>query len=313
MKMSNFFKHWPTVLLGLVVAVVLLLAIVTFQVNQTECAVMTTLGRIESYNPEPGLHFRWPYPFQRVYKFDRRTRCFEGNAGKLEESTTADGQNILVGIFVNYRISDPVKFFTSFEQITEAEKQLNNWMRDARNATFGRYRFDQIINTDAKTMKLSSIQSEIKKELFGRAAAFGLEIQAVGINTINVPSTISGAVFDRMIQERKVAAQDYLAKGATEASNIRIEADKQRAAILTDAEADAKKIRAEGDAEAAKYYEVFKENPELAVFLRKLDSLRRIMKGRTTLVLDTNAAPFDLLNPGAENLKPAAGPAANKQ
>ena len=75
-------------------------------------------------------------------------------------------------------------------------------------------------------------------------------------------------------------------------------------------EATAKSIRAEGDAEAAKYYEVFKENPELAVFLRKLDSLRRIMKGRTTLVLDTNAAPFDLLKPGAEKLKPVVGPVA---
>lgn len=313
MDMGNFFRHWPTVLLGVVVAVVLLLAIVTFQVNQTECAVMTTLGRISKYQPEPGLHFRFPYPFQRVYKFDRRTRCFEGNAGKLEESTTADGQNILVGIFVNYRISDPVKFFTSFEQITEAEKQLNNWMRDARNATFGRYRFDQIINTDPAKMKLAQIQTEIMKELVGRAQAFGLEVQSVGINTINVPTTISEEVFKRMIQERKVAAQNYLSKGEQEASDIRTKADQQRAAILTDAQAEAKKIRAEGDAEAAQYYEVFKANPELAVFLRKLDSLRRIMKGRTTLVLDTNAAPFDLLNPGASNLKPAVvGPVVNK-
>lgn len=27
------------------------------------------------------------------------------------------------------------------------------------------------------------------------------------------------------------------------------------------------------------------------------------MRGRTTLVIDTNTAPFDLLQPGAENLK----------
>ena len=54
---------------------------------------------------------------------------------------------------------------------------------------------------------------------------------------------------------------------------------------------------------------MFKENPELAEFLRKLDSLRLIMKGRTTLVLDTNVAPFDLLKPGSEvlnSVKPAA-------
>ena len=50
---------------------------------------------------------------------------------------------------------------------------------------------------------------------------------------------------------------------------------------------------------------MFKENPELAEFLRKLDSLRIIMQSRTTLVLDTNVAPFDLFKPGAEVLTPA--------
>jgi hypothetical protein len=69
-----------------------------------------------------------------------------------------------------------------------------------------------------------------------------------------------------------------------------------------DAEAKAKEIRAEGDVEAAKSYEIFQKNPELAKFLRKLDSLREIMRGRTTIVVDTNTVPFDLLKPGAENL-----------
>ena len=47
MATSKFFQHLPTVLLGIVVAVVLLLVLVTFQVSETECAVMTTLGNIE--------------------------------------------------------------------------------------------------------------------------------------------------------------------------------------------------------------------------------------------------------------------------
>lgn len=51
---------------------------------------------------------------------------------------------------------------------------------------------------------------------------------------------------------------------------------------------------------------VFAENPELAVFLRKLDSMKRLMGSRTTLVLDTNSAPFDILKFGGSALeKPA--------
>ena len=307
MATSKTFQHLPTVLLGIAVAVVLLLVLVTFQVNETECAVMTTLGNIEkNADLQPGLHFRWPYPFQRVYKFDKRLRCFEGNAGKLEETSTADEQNILVGIFVEYRIADAEKFFVSLERISEAEQRLNNWMRAARNATFGRYRFNQIVNVDAKEVRLAGIQKEMLAEIQKSAAPFGLKIEAVGVNAFNVPSTISEEVFKRMIQERKSAPEKFLSTGALDAGKIRTAADKAKADLLTDAEAKAKTIRAEGDAEAAKHYEVFKANPELAAFLRKLDSLRRIMKSRTTLVLDTGAAPFDLLNTDAAKLGPRA-------
>ncbi len=303
MSAKTVFKHWPTILLGVAVTIVLLLAIVTYQVPQTESAVVTTLGRIEPVSPAPGLHFKWPYPFQKVHYFDARTRCFDGNAGKLEETSTADGQNILIGTYVNYRIADAQLFFKRLERIGEAEKQLNSWMRDARNAVIGRYAFNQLINTAPEKMKLAEIVAEIKARLTKTAAPFGLEIESVGINAINVPPAIGEEVFKRMIQDRKVVVQRFLSEGSAEASRIRTEADRQSAEILTNAEAAAKAIRAEGDAEAAQHYEVFQQNPELAAFLRKLDSLRAIVRSRTTLILDTDAAPFDLLKPGAANLK----------
>ena len=305
MATGNFFKHWPTMLLGLVVAAILLVAVFSYQLNQTESAVVTTFGRPTEVT-EPGLHFRWPFPFQRIYRFDHRIRCFEGGAGKLEETMTADGQNILVGIYVNFRIKDVKQFFVTLENMTKAEDQLNSWMRGYKNAAFGRYKFSQVVNTDPKLMKLNEIQNEIKENLVQISKPYGLEIVSVGINTINVPKAISEKVFDRMIQERQRAAAQFLAQGNSRAEKIRIDADREKAITLANAEAQAKEIRAQGDAEAAKYYAVFKENPELAEFLRKLDSLRQIMKGRTTLVLDTNVAPFDLFKPGAEVLGPVA-------
>ena len=305
MATGNFFKHWPTILLGVIVAAVLLVAVFSFQLNQTESAVVTTFGRPTQVT-EPGLHFRWPFPFQRIYRFDHRIRCFEGGSGKLEETMTADGQNILVGIYVNYRISDAEKFFKSMENITKAEAELNSWMRGFKNAAFGQYRFNQVINVDPKQMKLNEIQDKIRVDLAKRAGEFGMEVVSVGINTINVPKSISEKVFERMIQERQRAAAERLAEGEREAKNIRIKADSRKAILLADAEAAAKEIRAKGDAEAAQYYAVFKQNPELAEFLRKLDSLRSVMKNRTTLVLDTDVAPFNLFKPGAEVLTPAA-------
>lgn len=301
MSSGNFFKHVPTLLLGLAVAAILLIAVFSFQLNQTETAVVTTFGRPAQVT-EPGLHFRWPFPFQRIYRFDKRIRSFEGGAGKLEETTTSDGHNILVGIYVDFKIGNVEKFFVTFENITNAEDQLNSWMRSAKNAAFGQYRFNQIVNTDPAQMKLTEIQNRIKEELIRKTSGYGLEILRVGINTINVPKTVSEKVFARMIAERKLVADKYIAEGNSEARKIRIEADSASTIRLADAEAKAKEIRAEGDVEAAKSYEIFQKNPELAKFLRKLDSLREIMRGRTTMVIDTNTAPFDLLKPGAENL-----------
>ena len=172
-------------------------------------------------------------------------------------------------------------------------------MRGFRNAAFGRYNFNQIINTDPKRMKLAEIQETIKRDLSGQAANYGIEIVGVGINNINVPKTISEKVFDRMIAERKKESDRIIAEGDKQAETIKIEADRKRAEILAKAEAKALKTRAEADAKAAEYYKVFGENPELAEFLRKLEALRKVMKGRTTLVVDTNTPPFDLLKPRA--------------
>lgn len=303
MATGNFFKHWPTMLLGVVVAVILLIAVFSYQLNQTESAVVTTFGSPAAVT-DPGLHFRWPFPFQKIYKFDHRIRCFEGGSGKIEETMTADGQNILVGIFINYRISAVEKFFRTLEDITKAEERLNSLMRSAKNATFGQYKFSQVINTKPELMKLNEIQDRIKAALEKDTAEYGIEIVSVGINTINVPERITDKVFDRMIEDRKLVADRYLAEGTVRASEIRNDADQKKAVMLAKAEAEAREIRAQGDAEAATFYAVFRENPELAEFLRKLDSLRLIMRNQTTLVLDTNVAPFDLLKPGSEVLGP---------
>ena len=303
MAKSNLFKHWPTILLGLAVAAILLVAVFSFQLDQTDTAVVTTFGRPAEVT-EPGLHFRWPFPFQRVYRFDRRVRSFEGGAGKLEETITKDNHNIIVGIYVDFRISQAEQFFRTFENITRAEDDLNSWMRSAKKTAIGKYNFSQLVNTDPAKMCLVEIQDQILAELRSKSSGYGLEILRVGINTINVPKDVSAKVFERMIAERKLIADRYLAEGDAEAKKIRIAADRERTIRLADAEAKAKEIRAEGDAEAARSYAVFQQNPELAKFLRKLDSLRQIVPGRTTLVLDTDTAPFDILKSGAEQLSP---------
>ena len=298
MASGNFFKHWPTMLLGLIVAVILLTAVFSFQLNQTETAVLTTFGR-PSVVAEPGLHFRWPFPFQEVYRFDKRIRCYEGSSGKLEETVTKDGHNIIVGVYVNYRIADVNAFFSKLKDVSNGEDVLNTLMRSAKNTAFGQRNFDQIVNEDGKMLKLDAVTDDIKSSLVKDTAEFGIEIVGVGINTLCVPKTVTEKVFERMIAERKQFADKNLAEGKREAKEIRVKADLERDTIIANAEAAAQKLRAEGDAAAAKFYKEFAKDPKLAGFLRKIDALRLIMEKGTTLVIDTNVPPFDLLKADA--------------
>lgn len=294
----SYLKHWATISLGVVVAAVLFVTVFSFQVEENQSAVINTMGHPSLVTPGKFLNFRWPYPFQDLTKYDHRVRTFSGRGGKIEETQTADKQNIVVGIFVNYRISDALAFYLALGTVQRAEQELDSWMRNAKLITFGHYPLRDIINADGRTV-YPKIQSEMQKEIAEKASKYGISIDYVGVNVLNVPSSISEDVFKRMIADRKEAAQRSISEGELEARNIKTRANKERDILVADAEAEARKIRAQGDAEAAKYYSVFRRNPELAAFLRKLDSLSRILKNRTTLITDTSVVPFDTLEGNA--------------
>ena len=290
----NIIRHWPTMLLGFIVAAILIAVMFVYQVNETEVAVVTRFSKPLPESPQAGLHFKWPYPFEQVYKYDKRSHAFSGETGKLEEFTTKDGKSVIVGLAVIYNIDDAIKFYNKFSDIRTAESHLNSWMRSTRSAVIGQYNFNQLLNTDPKEMKLNEIEKSIQTQLRDKAMAYGLDVTYVGITTLNLPANVTKDVFARMIQERTEVAQRILTEGQTAANEIRTAANTERSNILAAAEGKSKEIRAAGDSQAAKYLSTLKEDPELALFLRQLESLRKVMQGgKSTVVFATEQLPFN--------------------
>ena len=245
--------HWPTILLGVLVSVVFLTAIFSFQVKSTQFAVVSTFGKVQSVK-DAGLHFRIPYPIQKIFYFDNRERCFEGTVGQMEETYTADKQNIIVGVYVKYKIIDPERLFNSERNIEEAEKKLNSLLRSDKDQIIGKYKFSQFINTNPEEMKIQQIEEDIKTLLVVPAREqYGLEVLDVGIKSLGVPEKVTQDVIKRMKSERQAAAEIFLGEGKKIAKNIRTEANRNKRNILSIATAKAKMIRSEGDAEAAAY------------------------------------------------------------
>ena len=181
-------------------------------------------------------------------------------------------------------------------------------MRTAKGAVVGRFRFDEMVNSDPKKIKIPEMEKQMLSGIAPKMEEqYGIEVVSASIKAIGVPEKPAKAIADRMISERKKAAAVYKQQGNVLSKEIKTRADAQKRDALTVAEAKATKLRAEGDAAAAANYAIFSQDPELAVFLRKLESMKRLMGKRTTLVLDTNSAPFDILKDGGSSLERPAG------
>lgn len=283
-----------TIFVALIV-IIMGIYLVLFQVREIETAVVTTFGKATSENEitEPGWYLKWPAPIQKVYKFDSRKRVIEGD---LMETTTREAVPIIVKLYVVWKIAEPLKFFTSVGSIREAENQLRNYISDTENRIIGQHSFSEFVNSNPDNIRFEFIQSEMLNDLSQTISDnYGIVIDTVGIKQLQVSQDVSKEVFERMRAERNRKTEQIIAQGNSEAIKIRSDADSMRTELLAAAQARAKAIRGDGDAEAARYYQLLEEDPELAMFLRDVEALQKILAEKSTVVLSSETAPFKLL------------------
>ncbi|MHC4532174.1 MAG: SPFH domain-containing protein, partial [Planctomycetota bacterium] len=124
---------------------------------------------------------------------------------------------------------------------------------------------------------------------------YGIEIKDLGIKQLKVNEEVTKDIFERMKAERNRRTQATIAEGNAEAIKIGTDADSKKTELLAAAEARAKAIRGEGDAEAAKFYKMLEADTDLAMFLRDIEALKKILEKRSTVVLSADSEPFNLL------------------
>lgn len=281
-----------TIWVSAILAILFLFIVLVFQVRQTEIAVVTTFGQITRSITEPGGYFRWPWPIQKVYKFDRRLQNFES---RFDQVTTSDGRSLTVSIFSGWRIQEPRLFQQRFKgSLVRAKDNLEDLVRNAQASVLAKYKFQDLVSTNRSNLKLKQIESEVLAAVRSdsQVQGFGIAVELLGFKRIGLPESITAKVFDRMKAERQKEVSRLESEGESEAIRIRAEADRQRQQILAEANAQATIIIGQGEAEAARYYQVFQQNPELAIFLMEMETLEGSLKDRTTLILDQQTAPF---------------------
>ncbi len=296
-----------TLIIGLLLLLVFGLLLFVFQVRQSEVAVVTTFGNPTRPITDPGAYLKWPWPIQKVYKFDKRVQTFED---KLTEGLTSDSFNLLTSVYIGWSITDPKAFFPKFagstEPIAEAERVLERLLSNAERGVVGKHPLSEFVSADPAGNKFTEIEKEILTAVQSLVRAntnnYGLDVQFLGFRKLQLPESVTQSVFERMTSERKVLANKSQYEGEAEAQKIRSAADRKAAEMLANAESEATRIRGEGQAEAAKSLTVFKQNPELANFIFRLDALENSLKDRSILIFDQHTPPFDLFRGVSTNL-----------
>ena len=279
-------KKLGTVLLGLI-AVLLLLSLSAFTVDQREYALVFRLGEIVSVKKEPGLYFKVPM-VDNVRFFDRRILTL--NWVEPDRFITSEKKNVLVDSFVKWRIIDPSKYYVSVKgDEAQAEARLSQTVNDGLRAEFGKRTIHDVISGERSQIM------EILRQLADRdSRQMGIQVLDVRLKRVDLPQEVSESVYQRMEAERKRVANELRSQGAGAAEKIRADADKQREVIIAEAYREAQRTKGEGDAKASEIYaEAYGKNPEFYAFYRSLEAYRNSFRSKSdVMVLEPNSEFF---------------------
>jgi membrane protease subunit HflC len=270
----------------------------SYVVREGQASVRTRLGQPVAGGAEAGLHFRWPWPVDRVVLLDARTQVLDT---RHTEMLTRDKRNVVLLSTVRWRIADPLVFFQSVGSLGSANAKLDGLVTNAKIGVLGRYDLSALVSTDPDDLKAAEIEADLLGLVAGPAREkYGIEVQEVAPKRLSLPENNIGHVFDQMRAEREQYAARYRAEGEREASSIRAATDRQAAEIRSVAAEEVARIRGESEAKAADIYgAAHASDPELYRFVRSLQSVESLVGDQTTLILRTDSAPFSVLEEGA--------------
>ncbi|MCB1793695.1 MAG: protease modulator HflC [Candidatus Competibacteraceae bacterium] len=255
-------------LLGAVSAIVLLLSLSLFTVDETQTALRFQLGEMVEADYQPGLHWKWPL-INNIRKFDRRLQTLDAEP---ERFLTAEKKNVIVDSFVMWRIQDVRRFYTAVGgEPIQANVRLDQIVKDGLRSEFSKRTIQEVVSGDRD--QIMETLSHLLKE---QAKQLGIAAVDVRIKRIDLPPDVSNSVFSRMKAERLRVAKDFRSRGAEAAERIRADADRQRTVTLAEAYRDAERQRGEGDAQATDIYaQAYGKDQDFYSFSRSLTAYRQ--------------------------------------
>ncbi len=282
------------ILAVVILALVIVSSSAFYVVEENQYACTFRFAEIVNTVGEAGLHFKIPF-IDNVKYFSKATMFYDIPPSEV---LTSDKQNMTVDCYILWSISDPQQFYRALGTYTKAEERLNAITYNALKTAMGTLAQADIINMNDGAER-NEIYEGIATTVNGQTATYGILVEDVKIKQFDLPDSNLNAVYSRMISERNQMAEKYTADGAYDASIIRNEVDKQVNIIVSNAEAEAAKLVAEGEAEYMRMLaEAFNtdDKKEFYEFTLALEALEQSLTGeQKTIILDKDSPLAQIL------------------
>ena len=257
-----------------IIAALVVLSLSLFIVDQRQNAIVFRFGEFVSIKKEPGLYFKVPL-IDNVRYFDVRILTID--TAEPERFLTSEKKNVLVDLFVKWRITDVRQYYVSVQgNEALAQTRLLQTINDGLRAEFGNRTVHDVVSGERdKIMELMRARAN------DDAGKIGVEVLDVRLKRV---------------------ANELRSTGSAESEKIRADADKQREVILAEAYRDAQRVKGEGDAKAtATYARAYEQNAEFYAFYRSLEAYKASFRNRSdVLVLDPNSEFFKYFKSGSK-------------
>ncbi len=292
-KKSPFDKLRKIALLTVAVIAVLILTVESvYSIGEQEQGVVTTFGKAGGVVTS-GLHFKIPF-VQKVTKVNTTILGFPIGYRLNEEEVTnqdqVDAESLMitsdfnfvnVDFYVEYKVSDPVKYLYHSQQPNVI---LKNIAQASIRNIISNYAVDDVITTGK-----SEIQAAIKEMIIEK-----LEEQDIGLMLVNIsmqdaePPTESVIEAFKAVETAKQGKETAI-NNANKYRNEKLpEASAKADQIIQEAEAAKQERINEGIAQASRFnkmYEEYEKNPLLTKQRMFYEAMEEILPG-VQLIID---------------------------
>jgi len=275
---------------SMILIVVLVLALVVLKSSivstyNDEYKLVLQFGKVIRVIDEPGLSFKIPF-VQSTQSIPNYEMIYDLVPSEVN---TRDKKVMVTDSFALWTVSDPLKYLSRLgANKANAESRISVVVYNAvKNVISSTDQADVISGRDGKLAEM------ITEKIGNSLDSYGITVKKVETKMLDLPDSNKEAVYQRMISERQNIAAGYIADGQYESNVIKNSTDREVSVLISEAKAQAEKIRAEGEAE---YMRILSEayNDESKAdyynYIRSLDAIKASLKGTNkTIILNEDS------------------------